>query len=202
MQKGFLYIFFSHTDFSPKIQIFLVIYTDFVLDQSGRSAIDLSSWFFAAAMANFRPQNLPFSAIYRKFYSFSWKILFSTIFILQVVFKSDKVLKIMIVPFLQILITVLKLPSVILEAAQSVFKLLLVPAVTLSTFGFTCGTIDAVIYTACCFLLFFPCTSVQSRYGQIPWLRPFSIFNLVFLDRERRLREENIKALVFLHYIV
>ena len=37
MQKGFLYIFFSHTDFSPKIQIFLVIYTDFVLDQSGRS---------------------------------------------------------------------------------------------------------------------------------------------------------------------
>ena len=37
MQKGFLYIFFSHTDFSPKIQIFLVIYTDFVLGQSGRS---------------------------------------------------------------------------------------------------------------------------------------------------------------------
>ena len=37
MRKGFLYIFFSHTDFSPKIQIFLVIYTDFVLDQSGRS---------------------------------------------------------------------------------------------------------------------------------------------------------------------
>ena len=38
MRKGFLYIFFSHTDFPPKIQIFLVIYTDFVLDQSGRSA--------------------------------------------------------------------------------------------------------------------------------------------------------------------
>ena len=38
MWKGFLYIFFSHTDFSPKIQIFLVLYTDFVLDQSGRSA--------------------------------------------------------------------------------------------------------------------------------------------------------------------
>ena len=36
MQKGFLYIFFSHTDFSPKIQIFLVVYTDFVRDQSGR----------------------------------------------------------------------------------------------------------------------------------------------------------------------
>ena len=27
MLKGFLYIFFSHTDFPPKIQIFLVIYT-------------------------------------------------------------------------------------------------------------------------------------------------------------------------------
>ena len=39
MRKGFLYIFFSHTDFSLKIQIFLVIYTDFVLDQSGRSVI-------------------------------------------------------------------------------------------------------------------------------------------------------------------
>ena len=27
----------SHTDFLPKILIFLVIFTDFVLDQSGRS---------------------------------------------------------------------------------------------------------------------------------------------------------------------
>ena len=39
MQKDFLYIIFSHTDFSPKIQIFLVIYTDFVLVQSGWSAV-------------------------------------------------------------------------------------------------------------------------------------------------------------------
>ena len=31
----------------------------------------LSSWFFAAAMANLRPQNLPLSAIYCKFYYFS-----------------------------------------------------------------------------------------------------------------------------------
>ena len=37
MQKGFLYIFFSHRDFFPQILIFFVIYTDFVLDQSGRS---------------------------------------------------------------------------------------------------------------------------------------------------------------------
>ena len=44
MRKGFLYIFFSHTDFSPKIQIFLVIYTDFVLDQIGRSD-SLLFWF-------------------------------------------------------------------------------------------------------------------------------------------------------------
>ena len=43
MREGFLYIFFSHTDFSPKIQIFLVIYTDFVLDQSVRSALQYYS---------------------------------------------------------------------------------------------------------------------------------------------------------------
>ena len=41
MRNGFLYIFLSHTEFSPKTQIFLVIYTNFVLDQSGRS--DLNS---------------------------------------------------------------------------------------------------------------------------------------------------------------
>ena len=38
MQKGFLYPFFSDTDFFSKILIFFLIYTDFVLDQSGRSA--------------------------------------------------------------------------------------------------------------------------------------------------------------------
>ena len=38
MGKGLLYIFFRHIDFFPKIQIFFAIYTDFVLDQSGRSA--------------------------------------------------------------------------------------------------------------------------------------------------------------------
>ena len=37
MRRGFLYIFFSHTDFSTKIHVFLVTYTDFVLDQGGRS---------------------------------------------------------------------------------------------------------------------------------------------------------------------
>ena len=49
MRKGFLYIFFSHTDISSKIQIFLVIYTDFVLDQSGRSAHD---WLSKASVVN------------------------------------------------------------------------------------------------------------------------------------------------------
>ena len=39
MRKGFHYIFFSHTDFFSKILIFFVIYTDFVLDQSGRFVI-------------------------------------------------------------------------------------------------------------------------------------------------------------------
>ena len=32
-----IYRFFSHSDFYPKIPIFPVIYTGFVLDQSGRS---------------------------------------------------------------------------------------------------------------------------------------------------------------------
>ena len=39
MGKGYLYILFSHTEIFHKILIFLVIYTDFVLDQSGRSAL-------------------------------------------------------------------------------------------------------------------------------------------------------------------
>ena len=39
MRKGFLNVYFGHTDFSTKILIFLGIYTDFVLDQSGRSAL-------------------------------------------------------------------------------------------------------------------------------------------------------------------
>ena len=33
--------------------------------------VNLSSWFFAAAMANLRPQNVPLSAIYSKFHYFS-----------------------------------------------------------------------------------------------------------------------------------
>ena len=37
----------------------------------GRTSTSLSSWFFGAAMANLRLQNLPFSAINRKFYYFS-----------------------------------------------------------------------------------------------------------------------------------
>ena len=41
MRKCLLYVFFSHTDFFPKTLIFLVIYTDFVLDQSGRSVNSL-----------------------------------------------------------------------------------------------------------------------------------------------------------------
>ena len=43
MHKGFLYFFFSHTDFFPENTDFLVIYTDFVLDRSGRSGfMDIS----------------------------------------------------------------------------------------------------------------------------------------------------------------
>ena len=36
----------------------------------GSGSFCLSSWFFAPSMANLRPQNLPLSSIYRKFYYF------------------------------------------------------------------------------------------------------------------------------------
>ena len=72
--------------------------------------------------------------------------------------------------------------TVILKAVQSVFKLLLLPAVTfhlnrvLSSFSFTRLTICAVIYAACFVFVFaagvlFPCTWFLTRYGQIPWFR-------------------------------
>ena len=78
-------------------------------------------------------------------------------------------------------IIVLKL-SAILKAVQSVFKLLLLPAVTLhlnrilSSFSFTHGTICAVIYAACFVFVFaagvlFPCTRFLTGYGKIPWFR-------------------------------
>ena len=63
-----------------------------------------------------------------------------------------------------------KVKTVILKAVQSVFKLLLLPAVTLhlnqvlSSFSFTRVTICAVIYASCCFVfvfaagVLFPCT--------------------------------------------
>ena len=38
-KRFLLYILFSHKEIFHKILIFLVIYTDFVLDQSGRSAL-------------------------------------------------------------------------------------------------------------------------------------------------------------------
>ena len=54
------FIFFSYTDFFPKIQIFLIIYTDFGLDQSGRSGFDcLSSqvlnWCYSSGWLFFLP---------------------------------------------------------------------------------------------------------------------------------------------------
>ena len=86
----------------------------------------------------------------------------------DVVYRSDKVPKASIAPFFHFLIIVLKLPvcsqTAILKGGggQTVFKLLLLPAFTLhlnrvmSTFSFTCVTIDAVIYTACyCSFQFF-----------------------------------------------
>ena len=90
-------------------------------------------------------------------------------------------------PFLLLSHNSFKAPSlfktVILKAVQSVFKLLLLPAVTLhlnrvlSSFSFTRVTICAAIYAACCFVfvlaagVLFPCTWFLTRYGKIPWFR-------------------------------
>ena len=46
MPKVFPYTVLIHTEFFPKIQIIFVIYTDFVLDQSGRSAYTQSDYIY------------------------------------------------------------------------------------------------------------------------------------------------------------
>ena len=90
-------------------------------------------------------------------------------------------------PFLLLSNNSFKAPSlfktVILKAVQSVFKLLLLLAVTLhlnrvlSSFSFTRVTICAVIYAPCCFVfvfaagVLFSCTWFLTRYGKIPWFR-------------------------------
>ena len=147
----------------------------------------LSSWFFAAAMANLRPQNLALSAIYRKFYYFSWNILVFTILKPKSFFFKWQSSESQHRPFLLLSHNSFKPPSlfktVILKAVQSVFKLLQLPAVTLhlnrvlSSFSFTRLTICAGIYAACCFVfvfaagVLFPCTWFLTRYGKLPWFR-------------------------------
>ena len=135
-------------------------------------------------MANLRPQNLPLSAIHCKFYYFAWK---KHHFKTEVVFFKWQSSESQHRPFLLLSHNSFKAPSlfktVILKAVQSVFKLLLLPAVTLhlnrvlSSFSFTRVTICAVIYAACCFVfvfavgVLFPCTWFLTRYGKIPWFR-------------------------------
>ena len=144
-------------------------------------------------MANLRPQNLPLSAINRKFYCFSWKILVFTVFKPKWVFffkwQSSKSQH---RPFLLLYHCSFKTPSlfktVILNAAQYVFKLLLVLATRYITHksnfvffqfhlrddlgSYLCGLLF------CYFLYFvfaagvlFPCTWFLTRYGHIPWFR-------------------------------
>ena len=149
--------------------------------------VKLSSWFFAAAMANLRPQNLPLSAIYCKFYYFSWKIIVFTILKPKWFFFKWQSSESQHRPFLLLSHNSFKAPSlfktVILKAVQSVFKLLLLPAVTLhlnwvlSSFSFTRVTICAVIYASCCFVfvfatgVLFPCTWLLTHYEKNPWFR-------------------------------
>ena len=66
-----------NSTFVNKINIYLSIRNSNQLNKKStknkvkKKNNNLSSWFFAAAMANLRPQNLPLSAIYCKFYYFS-----------------------------------------------------------------------------------------------------------------------------------
>ena len=87
---------------------------------------DLSWWFFAAAMSNLRPQNLPLSAIYRKFYYFTWKVLVFSSFKPKWYFKVTKFRK--SASSLSLLSqNSIKASSLfktaILEAAQSIFTI-------------------------------------------------------------------------------
>ena len=61
MRKGLLYSFFSHTDFFSKRLIFFVIYTDFVLDQSGRSGL------LSTMSSILVPKNLAFNKLFKMF---------------------------------------------------------------------------------------------------------------------------------------
>ena len=138
-------------------------------------------------MANLRPQNLPLSALYCKFYYFSWKILVFTILKPKWFFFKWQSSESPHRPFLLLSHNSFKAPSlfktVIMKAVQSVFKLLLLPAVTLhlnrvlSSFSFTRVTICVVIYAASCFVcvfaagVLFPCTWFLTRYGKIHWFR-------------------------------
>ena len=148
-------------------------------------------FFFAAAMANLRPQNFPLSAIYRKFYYFSLKNLSFHHFLTQVIFKSDKAPKVSSVPFFYFLIIliVLKLPVCFKLLYWKLPSLLQLPAVTLHLNRVCLLSFDAVIYTACCYcyfnLLSLPVffSLVIDSYGQIPLFKT-SIYNLVFSEGE------------------
>ena len=89
----------------------------------------LSSWFFAAAMANLRPQYLPLSAIHCKFYYFSWKILVFTILKPKRFFFKWQSSESQHRPFLLLSNNSFKaqppslFKTVILKAVQSVFKI-------------------------------------------------------------------------------
>ena len=110
--------------------------TSQVWGQQAKYENNLSSGFFAAAMANLRPQNLPFSAIHRKFYYFFMKnLFFLNIFIIQVVFKSEKFLKTRIVPSLHFLITVLKLHCLLSVSPGGRLTLLSIPLVVIVIFN-------------------------------------------------------------------
>ena len=166
--------------------------------------IALSSWFFADGMANLRPQNLPLSAIYRKFHYFSWNNLSFHHLLTQMGFRSDKVPGVSIVPFFHFHTIVLNLPVCFKLIYWNLPSRCLTLKLSFVYFQFylrddwRCYLYRLLLmsFSICfCCRRSFPCTWLLIRYGRIPCFRSFSIYNLVFSDRWRRLSKKKIQRL-------
>ena len=150
--------------------------------------------------------NLLLSAIYCQFPYFSWNNLSFHYFLTQMVFRSDKVPKVSIVPFFHFHIIVLNLPVCfeLLYWKLPSHCLTIKSSLVYFQFHLRDDWRCYQIYAACCLCYFqfvfaagvlFPCTWFLIRYGQTPWFRSFSILNIVIQTGSAK---NFLKALVFL----